>query len=84
MGLDPRLSFAFAFFSFFFFLFFFFPAARVSEGTKFIVHILFNTVHALFRYCSRTVHGTHSYFIQKKILKMDHMVLFTHLKIILL
>ena len=37
MGLDPCLSF-----------FFFFPTARVSKGTKSIVRILFNTIHALF------------------------------------
>ena len=50
-----------------FFFFFFLLAARVSEGTKFTVHILFNTVHVLFRYYSHTVYGTHSHFIQKKI-----------------
>ena len=42
VGLDPRLSFAFAGF------FFFFLAARISERTKFTIHILFNTIHALF------------------------------------
>ena len=38
-------------------------------------------------YCSRTVHGTHNHFIQKKyiyILKMRPTALFTYLKIILL
>ena len=75
VGLDPRLS---------FFFFFSFSAACISEGAKFTVHILFNTVHAMFRYCSRIVHGTHSHFIQKKILKIGLTVLFTHLKIILL
>ena len=34
-------------------------------------------------YCSRTVHGTHNHFIQKKILKMGPTALFTRLKIIL-
>ena len=34
--------------------------------------------------CTRTVHGTHNHFIQKKILKMGPTILFIHLKIILL
>ena len=69
VGLDPRLSFAFAFFSSLSFSFFFFSAAHVSEETKFTVHVLFNTIHTMFRYCSRTVHGTYSHFIHKKNIK---------------
>ena len=58
----------------FFFLFFF----RRFRETNF-------TVHAMFMYCLRAIHGTHSHFIKKKnILKMGPTVLFTHLKIILL
>ena len=58
--------------------FFFLPAARVLEGTKF-------TVHILFRYCSRIVYGTHSFYSKNiYILKMGSTVLFTHLKFILL
>ena len=45
--------------------------------THFLLFKTNNTVH-------NTVHGTHSHFIIKKILKMGLMVLFTHLKIILL
>ena len=41
-------------------------------------------IHALWQYYSRIVHGTHSHFIQKKILKMSPTILFTLLKIILL
>ena len=51
------------------FFFFFFSAAHVSEETKFTVHVLFNTIHTMFRYCSRTVHGTYSHFIHKKNIK---------------
>ena len=35
-------------------------------------------------HCLYTVHKTHNYFIQKKILKISLMVLFIYLKIILL
>ena len=55
VGLDPRLSFAFAGFFFFFFL-----AARISERTKFTIHVLFNTIHALFRYCSWDLQSLYS------------------------
>ena len=63
--------------TFFFFLIFFSSAARVLERTKFTVYILFNTVHVLFM-------GPIVTLFRKKILKMGHTVLFTHLKIILL
>ena len=63
---------------------FFFAFTRFREETKFTVYETNVTVHALFRYCSRSIHGTYSHFIQKKILKMGPTVLFTHLKIILL
>ena len=69
MGLDPRLSVFFFFF------------ARVLEGTKFTVPVLFNTVHALFQYCSWDPQSLYS---GKKNLKMGPTVLFIHLKIILL
>ena len=65
MGLDPRWSFAFAFFS----SLFFFPTAHVSVGIKFTIHVLFNIVHALFWYYLRTIHETHSHFIQEKNIK---------------
>ena len=65
MGLDPHLSFAFAFFS----SFFFFPTAHVSVGIKFTIHVLFNIVHTLFWYYLRTIHETHSHFIQEKNIK---------------
>ena len=72
-------------FSFLFFLFFF-DFTRFREETKFTVYETNVTVHALFWYYSHTVHRTHSHIIQKKKikLKMGPMVLFTHLKIILL
>ena len=40
--------------------------------------------YVLFMYYSYTIYGTHNHFIQKKILKMGLMALFTYLKIILL
>ena len=58
--------------------FFFFFLARMNSN---------RTVHAhgfTVQETKYTVHGTHNHFIQKKILKMGHMTLFTHLKIILL
>ena len=45
---------------------------------------LFTYCSSLFMYSSCIVHGTYNPFIQKKILKMGHTVLFTHLQIILL
>ena len=45
---------------------FFFLRVSVREETKFTVHETNVTVHALFRYYLCTVHGIHSYFIQKK------------------
>ena len=72
--LDPdEPTFAFCFLL----LFFFFFSARVLEGTKFTLYVLFNIAHALFRYCSHTIHGTHSHFIQKKKLKIGPTVLLT-------
>ena len=65
MGLDPCLSFAFAFFS----SFFFFSCYTRFEWDKFTVHILFNTGHALFQYYSHTIHETHSHFIKKIYIK---------------
>ena len=88
---EPKLSvdwiheFCVCFFFFFFLFLFFLPLHAFQRGTKFIVHVRFNIVHTLFRYCLHTVHKTYSHFIQKKyILKMGHAILFTHLKIILL
>ena len=75
VGLDPHLSFAFAFF------FFFFPLLHAFQREQ---NSLFMYYLTLFTHCFGTVHGTHSHFIQKKILKMGPTVLFTHLKIILL
>ena len=60
--------------------FFFFLLLHPFQRRK---NSLFTYYLTLFRYCLRTVHGTHSHFIQKK-LKMGPTVLFTHLKIILL
>ena len=48
---------------------FFSPAAHVSVGIKFTIHVLFNIVHALFWYYLRTIHETHSHFIQEKNIK---------------
>ena len=60
-------------FSVFFFFFFFFTCFN------------FRRQLILFTYCSHTVYGIHNHLIQKKKnLKMDLMILFTHLKIILL
>ena len=59
-------------------VFFFFFLARMNSN---------RTVHAhgfKVQETQYTVHGTHNHFIQKKILKMGPMTLFTHLKIILL
>ena len=65
VGLGLRLSFAFAFFSFFFL------AACASEGTKF-------TIHVLFRYCLRTIHGTTvTLFIKKNIKNRFHDTIYT-------
>ena len=55
--------------SFFCFFFFFLLLRARFRGTKFTLHVLFSTVHALFKYCSHTIYGTHSYFIQKKYIK---------------
>ena len=54
-----------------FFLFSFFSFARFRE-TKFTVHNCSSTVFALLQHCSRTIHGTHSHFIQKKIKNGSH------------
>ena len=62
-------------FSFFFF-FFFFTHFREGE-TKFTVYETNVTVHALFWYCLCTVHGTHSYFIQKNIKNGSHSTIYT-------
>ena len=59
------------------YVFYFFIYMHAFQETGSIVHIRFT--HYL---C--TVHGTHNHFIHKKILKIDFMALFTHLKIILL
>ena len=67
----------FAFQEFFFFFF-------QRMNSKSTVHVLCRRQILLFIHCLHTVHGTHNHFIQKKILKMDPTVLFTHLKIILL
>ena len=75
--------------SFFFFFFFtqFLPFETIYHCSR-TVAVLFthcsSIIHALQQYYSHIVHGTHSHFIQKKILKMGPTILFTLLKIILL
>ena len=59
-----------------FFFFFFFTHFREGE-TKFTVYETNVTVHALFWYCLCTVHGTHSYFIQKNIKNGSHSTIYT-------
>ena len=68
----------FAIFSFLFIIYYLF-LSRVSAflGDK-------NQCLRIVHHCSCIVHGTYNPFIQKKILKMGHTVLFTHLQIILL
>ena len=61
--------------SFFIFIFFCFYAFK--EETKFTVYETNVTVHALFWYCLCTVHGTHSYFIQKNIKNGSHSTIYT-------
>ena len=56
---------------FFFFSFSFFSFMPFME-TKFTVHNCSSTVFALLQHCSRTTHGTHSHFIQKKIKNGSH------------
>ena len=57
VGLDPRLSFAFAGFFFFFFLL---HAFQRGQNSLFMYYL------TLFTHCFDTVHGTYSHFIQKK------------------
>ena len=59
VGLDPRLSFAFAVF-----FFFFFSLLHAFQRGQ---NLLFTYYLTLFTHCSDTVHGTYSHFIQKKI-----------------
>ena len=56
---------------------FFYHVFQLFQETKITVYVLFITVHALFM-------GHTTTLFRKKILKMDPIVLFTHLKIILL
>ena len=57
---------------------FFSPAARVLEGTKFTIYVLFNTIHTLLRTVHAQFMGSTVTLFKKNILKMGLMVLFTH------
>ena len=56
---------------------FFFSRVSGRGETKFTVYETNVTVHALFWYCLCTVHGTHSYFIQKNIKNGSHSTIYT-------
>ena len=64
-------------FPLFFFFSFFFSRISGREETKFTVYETNVTVHALFWYCLCTVHGIHSYFIQKNIKNGSHSTIYT-------
>ena len=78
-----RLRFVFCDFLFFIYylFFYFYHVFQLFQETKITVYVLFITVHAFFNalFTGHTIP-----LFKKKILKMGHTVLFTHLQIILL